>query len=197
MALIFAAESWHRIEDCLWSSATEIEGKTVLNGLYPDLKRFFVDVLGVKTLTLQMAYDKLENLGKSSASSVSGVKSTWAAFHSLLLQVDHKPDPARLLKRRLFPVRHPDGHVDLCSAASPFAIIDRKQHGILFSGKAMILDYSFEEVYQLQETIRWAGLHTRYTSAAVMEVSAVAGGVKTAVSNPDRSLHSKAHGLCR
>jgi hypothetical protein len=159
-----------------------------------------VDVLGVKTLTLQMVYGKLERLGGSnlpSISEISEVKSTWTAFHSLLSQADNKPDPAMLLKGRIFPVKYPDGHVDLCSATSPFVIIDRKQHGVLFSGKAMILDYSFEEVYQIQATIKWAGLDTRYTSVAVKEVSTIVGGSKTAVSNPDHDLKSKAHGLCR
>ncbi|KAI0129810.1 hypothetical protein BJ170DRAFT_593357 [Xylariales sp. AK1849] len=196
-ALIFAADSWHRIEDCLWSSATEIEGKVILNGLYPDLESLFVNVLGVRTLTLQMAFDKLERLGKSNVSLISEVKSTWIAFHSLLSQADIKPDSAPLLRGRLFPVKYPDGHANLCSATSPFAIIDRKQHGILFSGKVMTLDYSFEEVYQIQATIKWAGLDTRYTSVTVKDVSAIVGGNKTSVSNPERDLKPKTHGLCR
>ncbi|KAK9413585.1 putative Protein NO VEIN C-terminal domain-containing protein [Seiridium unicorne] len=195
--LIFAAESWHVIEDCLWSSATEIEGKVILNALYPDLESLFVEVLGVKTLTLQMAYDKLENLGKSNVALVSEIKSTWNAFNSLLSQAGSEPDPGPLLKERIFPVKYPNGHIGLCSGASPFAIIDRKQHGSLFSGKAMILDYTFEEVHQLQATIKWAGLNTRYTSVAAKEVSAIVGRTKTAVSNPDCNLKSKAHGLCR
>ncbi|ETS73697.1 hypothetical protein PFICI_14643 [Pestalotiopsis fici W106-1] len=192
-AFIFAADSWHKIEDCLWSSATDIEGKVILNDIYPDLAGLFVKELGVTTLTLQMAYDKLKKLGASDKPPISEVKSTWAAFHSLLSQTDKKPDPTPLLKRRLFPVKHASGHVELCCGTSPFAIIDRRPHGLLFAGKASLLDHSFEEVYQLRSTLKWAGLDTRYTSVAAKEVSAIIGGSETTLSDPHRDIGPRAH----
>lgn len=51
--------AWYKPSDCLWSSTTVISGKFVLNGVYKGLKGFFVDTLGVLTITAVMVYEKL------------------------------------------------------------------------------------------------------------------------------------------
>lgn len=182
--LIYVSGSWHTTRTCLWSSATDIDGRASLSQTYQELERFFVQILGVETLTLQMVYDQLKQLGESRTSSVLQVKKAWSAFNSLLPRADKRLDPTPLLKSCLFPVKYPDGHVELCSTSSSFAIIDRKSHGQLFSGKAQLLDYTFDEFHQFHQTLEWAGLNTRYLSVCVKEVSAVV----EALGHPSRLL---------
>lgn len=63
---------WYKISECLWSSTTDIRGKVTLNDHYEDLKDFFIDTLGVNTLTLRMVYDEL--LETSSESAIDETK---------------------------------------------------------------------------------------------------------------------------
>jgi len=44
---------WYKISQCLWSSTAKARGRVTIKDLYDDhLETFFVDVLGVKSLTL-------------------------------------------------------------------------------------------------------------------------------------------------
>ncbi|KAI1859883.1 uncharacterized protein JN550_011802 [Neoarthrinium moseri] len=196
-SLIFASKSWHTTDDCLWSTATNIDGKTSLNENYPDLEKFFTSVLGVKTLTAQMVYEKLILMGESGGSSIGHVKDTWKIFNSLLSQTGNKPDPTPILEARLFPVEHPDGQVDLCTVSTPFALKDQKIFVRYFSGKANFLNFDFEETLELQETFEWAGLNVRSLKISVNEVSRMMTASQLPISSSDRDLAPKAHGLCR
>ncbi|KAJ8127962.1 hypothetical protein O1611_g5675 [Lasiodiplodia mahajangana] len=62
---INGSSCWHTVSQCIWSSATQIQGRVPLNEAYPDLKEFFVDLLGVATLTLEMTHDELILKGSS------------------------------------------------------------------------------------------------------------------------------------
>ncbi|KAK3315550.1 hypothetical protein B0H66DRAFT_628718 [Apodospora peruviana] len=65
--LVFVAStgdtSWIKPSECLWSTGTEIRGKTNLATQYgPELKDFFLDMLGVTILNLSMVFDELMSL---------------------------------------------------------------------------------------------------------------------------------------
>jgi hypothetical protein len=111
---------WYKISDCLWSSTTDIHGKVTLNNHYNDLKDFFIDTLGVNTLTLQMVYNEL--LETSLESIINKTKSKIWSLNALLQTEGDDFDPDLLLERSVFPIVYLDGTKRLTSTATEFAI---------------------------------------------------------------------------
>ncbi|GLA20578.1 hypothetical protein AnigIFM62618_009153 [Aspergillus niger] len=196
--LIYVAPNWYTTPECLWSTATSIPGRTALNDHYQDLKEFFVDLLGVQTLTLEMVVEKLRDQGRTGSSSVDEVKSTIWTLNSLLQseQASIVP-PDQVLDSAVFPVRFPQGGVQLQTSASTFAIADRKHLLSHFSPKAKLLDFEVDEVPRLEPFLQWTGLKDRYLSSCIKEITMVGGDDARPLSNPGRDIRRKAHGLLR
>ncbi|EHA18945.1 hypothetical protein ASPNIDRAFT_187731 [Aspergillus niger ATCC 1015] len=196
--LIYVASNWYTTPECLWSTATSIPGRTALNDHYQDLKEFFVDSLGVQTLTLQMVVEKLRDQGRAGSTSVDDVKSTIWTLNSLLQteQTDIVP-PEQVLDCAVFPVRFPQGGVQLQTSASAFAIADRKHLLSHFSPKAKLFDFEVDEVPRLEPFLQWTGLKDRYLSSCIKEITMVGGDDARPLSNPGRDICRKAHGLLR
>lgn len=191
------AHSWYKVSQCLWSSATQIRGMITLNDHYGSMNGFFVDFLGVATLTLQMVYEELMEKGASDRTTIPQVKETIWAFNSLLAAERELPNPEPILNGQLFPVKYPKGSTRLRSAKVAFAIVDRKPLEDAFRDKAKFLDFSLDEVRQLKPFLQWAGLEDRYLSATTKEVSALEGGSQGPISSPERDIKKKAHALFR
>ncbi|OCL02139.1 hypothetical protein AOQ84DRAFT_424260 [Glonium stellatum] len=187
---------WFKVSQCLWSTATQIRGMTALNDHYGALKDLFVDFLGVRTLNLQMVFDKLKEQG-AGQSSVEEVKKTIWLLNSLLQSERRHPSPKPILESRVFPVRHPGGSVRLLASAAAFVIADRKHLHDLFSGEAKFLDFSTNDIPRLEPFFKWAGLESRYLSCSVREISTLCGDPDRPISHPDRDISRKAHGLLR
>ncbi|KAL2822753.1 hypothetical protein BDW59DRAFT_173698 [Aspergillus cavernicola] len=188
--------NWHSPSKCLWSSATDIQGMVTLNDIYEDLPRFFIKLLGVQTLTLEIIYDKLVNQGRG-GSCITEVKQTIWILNSYLQEVEELPDPEDVISNKVFPVKYSDGTVELCSFAVDFAIADRKHLADLFLGKAKFLDFEINDIAQLEPFLCWAGLKSRYLSASVKEISALSGDSHRSLTSTDRDISRKAHGLLR
>lgn len=186
---------WYKISECLWSSTTDIRGKVTLNDHYEDLKDFFIDTLGVNTLTLRMVYDEL--LETSSESAIDETKSKIWSLNALLLTDGDYVDPDLLLERSVFPVVYPDGTKGLTSAATEFAIPDREHLASQFRGKIKILDFSLEEVRRLKGFFEWTNLTHRYLSASIKELTSFSGEATQLISAPHRDLRRKAHAILR
>jgi hypothetical protein len=155
-----------------------------------------VNFLGVGTLTLQMVFDKLKEQG-AGQSSVEEVKESISVLNSFLQSEKKPPSPKRLLERRVFPVRYPNGGVELCTSETAFSIADRKHLQDLFSNMAKFLDFGTNDVPPLEPFFKWAGLENRYLSRSVKEISTLCGAPDRAISNPDRDIRRRAHGLLR
>lgn len=190
------ASGWFKVSQCLWSTATQIRGMIALNNHYDTLKDFFVNFLGVKTLDLQMVFDKLKEQG-AGQSSIEEVKGTIWVLNSLLQSEKKHPSPKAILESSIFPIRYPDGSVGLRTSATAFAIADRKHLYDLFSNQAKFLDFSMNDIPRLECFLKWAGLENRYLSRSVKEISTLRGGLDKPISHPDRDVSRKAHGLLR
>ncbi|KAL5362015.1 hypothetical protein BJX96DRAFT_153271 [Aspergillus floccosus] len=186
---------WYKISECLWSSTTDIRGKVTLNDHYEDLKDFFIDTLGVNTLTLQMVYDEL--LETSSESTVDETKSKIWSLNALLQTEGDCVDPDLLLERSVFPVVYPDGTKGLTSAATEFAIPDQEHLASQFRGRIKMLDFSPEEVRRLRGFFEWTNLTHRYLSASIKELTSFSGEATQIISTPHRDLKRKAHAILR
>ncbi|GAB1207249.1 hypothetical protein APSETT445_005962 [Aspergillus pseudonomiae] len=186
---------WYKISECLWSSTTDIRGKVTLNDHYEDLKDFFIDTLGVNTLTLEMVYDELLETG--SESTIDETKSKIWSLNALLQTEGYYANPDPLLERVVFPVIYPDGTKGLTSAATEFAIPDREHLASQFRGRIKMLDYSLEEVRRLKSFFEWTNLTHRYLSASVKELTSFSGDTAQLISTPRRDLRRKAHAILR
>ncbi|KAL2828008.1 hypothetical protein BDW59DRAFT_178954 [Aspergillus cavernicola] len=187
---------WYKPSQCLWSTVTDIKGMAALNDVYEEVSDFFIELLVVRNLTLQMVHDKLVNQGREQASTEE-VKQTIWLLNSYMQNESNIPDPRQVVKAKVFPVQYPTGSVKLCSCAEDFAIADRKQLSDWFSGKAKFLDFNVNEITRLERFLQWVGLDRRYLSSSVKEISALRGDSYKTLTLPDRNIVRKAHGLLR
>ncbi|KAK7403350.1 hypothetical protein QQX98_010871 [Neonectria punicea] len=173
--LIYAEGTWLKVQQCLWSSETRIQGKTTLVDEYEDLQEFFVDFLRVDTLNLQIVYDELVHLGRLSSASVAQVMQQIQSFSGLLSDVNSYPEikPEPLRKAKIFPVKIPGAEVALFTAEATFTIVDRVVLGEYFAGRVKTLDFDLHEVREFAPFLEWLGLDSRYLSRSVREVSTV------------------------
>ncbi|KAJ5982538.1 hypothetical protein N7451_012638 [Penicillium sp. IBT 35674x] len=186
---------WYKSSECLWSSTTEIRGMVTIQEDYEELKEFFIDTLGVQTLTLQMAYDDL--LESSSQVTMDEVISKIWCLNALLSTDDTYVDPRPLLQKPIFPVLFPNGSSALCSADTRFAIPDREHLASRFRGKIKLLDFTQEEVRSLRPFFDWANLSHCYLSASVRELTSISGDTMPFISSPTRNIRHKAHAILR
>lgn len=169
--MIFAVKQgvarWHRVSACLWSSTTDIKGKVTLNDDYEDLEEFFLDDLGVRTLTLQMVYDEL--LQTQPEAPIDDVKTALRSLNALLKTENDRPDPRPLAKKSIFPVRYANGQTALRTADTDFALNDNDSLAEKFQGQIQLLDFSREEILRLKPLLQWVGLANRYLSCVIRE----------------------------
>lgn len=189
---------WHKSSDCLWKTATPIPGKTPINndGDYEELESFFQDVVGVQKVTLGMLYDKLSNPRLDI--SLDELKGDLLELSALLAQEDRDSvDISRMCQNRIFPVRRPDREIVLLTGDEHFAIIDRAPLAASFRDKALLLDFTLEQVRGLEYFIRWAGLDDRYLSVSVREIAVPDRTSLRPISEPERQIRKKAGALLR
>ncbi|KAL2690097.1 hypothetical protein Neosp_004165 [[Neocosmospora] mangrovei] len=188
---------WYPVAECLWASKWDLPRWAILEPIYKDLRDFFVNFLGVKTLSLQLVYNELDYLGSSSYTTRAQIEPNIWLLNSYLSAGSQPSDAKMLLDRKIFPVRYPDGHVQLETAMVEFAIVDRAQLGDIFKPRAKTLNFDLDQVRMLEPTLRWLGLRERYLSEVVREVSRVQGASKEPLSTPERSFKPRAHALYR
>lgn len=107
----------------------------------------------------------------------------------------YAPALDRLKGAPVIPVEGTDGLTRLVKATDAFAIVDRVHYMILFAHKIPVMDYSIEEVHELQSFISALGLEGRYMSQLVQELSMV-NGASNHVALSDR-FKGKAYSIFR
>ena len=191
--------SWVKASQCIFwrTTAAKIDRKIALSdNHYYTLEDFFVGFLGIQTLNLQMVFDKLKEQG-AGQSSVEEVKETiWMLNSFLRIETEH-PSPEPIIESRIFPVRNPNGEVELATSAMAFTIPDRKRLYDLFSNEAKFFDFSLNDISRLEPFLKWAGLENRYLSCSIKEISTLCGDSERRISDPDRDIGQKSHGLLR
>lgn len=187
---------WYRPSECLWSPVTDIKGMIALNDAYEDLVDFFTELIGVRTLTLQMVHDKLVEQG-SGGLPAAEVKQTIWLFNSYMQKESDLPAPREVLTAKVFPVRYPTGSVELCSSAVNFSVADRRHLFDSFSQKAKLLDFNVNDIARLEPFLQWTGLDRRYLSTSIKEISTVWGDSHTFLTSSCRNIARKAYGLLR
>ncbi|KAH8124644.1 hypothetical protein LI328DRAFT_166990 [Trichoderma asperelloides] len=179
---------WCKISDCLWSSPIEIHSD------YEDLEDFFVGMLGVTSITVQMLYDELKQ--PSSQRDINDVKVAILSLSSLLQTSTVPLDPQPILDNAIFPVRSCNGEVALRSAKVDFAIPDRDYLSDMFKEKIAMLDLDLENIHRLKPFFEWTKLQGRYLSSCVVEGTSVSEKGRP-ISAKHRDLKRKAYYFLR
>lgn len=191
--------SWRKPSECLWSNTTRIEGRIAINDQYKEFRDFFVDTLHVKPVDLNMIHNELKSLSSKENVDIGEFKLLIKTFNSHLESADTAPAATEIYKKRVFPVRYPDGQTKLVPAMdlNNAVIIDREGPYAEFKDLVNTLDFSHQEVCRLRPFIKWAKLEDRYISRCVVEESRTEGGRELPISSPERDVRMKSHGLLR
>lgn len=152
-------------------------------------------MLNVQRLTFQMVYDELLQLDP--ATPVKKAKELIWAMNTVLGTKKVAPNPEKLLKRQILPVRFPNGDVRLVSIETDFAVVDRRPLELLFQDKLNLLDFSRDEIRRLRRFLFWAKLKDRFLSSIATETSFVDDTSTYPLSDSSREIRKKAHALTR
>jgi hypothetical protein len=188
---------WHKVSQCVWSSAAALRGKVSLNDDYEDLEELFVGLLGVKLVDLKMAVDELKEAGSRERTSVAEVKESIWTVNSLIPSSANCPNPGAIARNRIFPVKHPNGAVTCASITTEFFVTDREPLRECFETVVKLLDFTLEDVVKLGPFLDWVRLGDRYLSHRVKEIASFHGGEATPILNPNRQIKNRAHALLR
>lgn len=199
-ALIYAPSengpAWHKTSQCVWSSAARVRGRVSLNDDYGDLENLFVNRLGVKRVNLEMAIDELKEVGSKASASAGELRESIWTVNSLLAETTEPPESKTILKLRIFPVRYPSGSINLASINTSFFVADREHLEKSFGAKVRLLDFTLNDVVQLEPFMKWTGLGKLSLSNCVKEMTSQKGPAYV-VSNPDRQVRKRAYAILR
>ncbi|KAF5666653.1 hypothetical protein FHETE_6152 [Fusarium heterosporum] len=185
--LIFAKKQgsmgWFKISDCVWSTAVKIHSKANLAESYGELKKLFVDKLGVESSLLRITYDELK---QSPQCSVKEIKDTIELFNSYLSTRASTLDPEPLKKAKIFPVKYLNGTVALESLDVDFIIRDEFRCSDKFQGRLNLLDFGDRETRRLKPLFGWLQIQDRYSSRRIEELTSIPNDVKSIMSSETR-----------
>ena len=188
---VLPQKKWYSTSACLWAKATRIAQTVAIATEYAELQDFF-EGLGVKVPNIDTFIQEFKALAHGKRATIGEVK-------HLMLEINcREPKEGALEELKLLdilPVEEADDTVTLRSTRYNFSIVDRREYGNAFKGKAPILHFTMEEVHEMQPFLSALGLQGRYMSRIVEEKSMVEGGER----DPDLSykFRQKASALFR
>ncbi|RBR21176.1 hypothetical protein FVER53590_13968 [Fusarium verticillioides] len=97
---------WHTSTEVLWSNNTDLCGMGTLDETYGSLRDFFVDKLGIESLSLRILYDRLI---KSPKCEPQQMKEAIFILNDFLWSESAFLDPQPIRDAEIFPIKSPDG----------------------------------------------------------------------------------------
>ncbi|EPE32824.1 ATPase of HSP90 chaperone/DNA topoisomerase II/histidine kinase [Glarea lozoyensis ATCC 20868] len=158
-----SADQWYPPSQCLWSSPLPIPDMVVIGSEYPDtLKDFFLMRLKISPASLPTLIEALVARSRN-GSSLADIKQTIKAINRM------KPTWKDLQVLRAYgflPIRRhsEDGNVTLGNLFETFAVIDNTKISAIFNDHVDMLDFSLEEVLELEPFLHGLGLKSKYLS---------------------------------
>lgn len=161
-------DAWCEPSECVWSAFPITQRKYGIRQLYPDLKEFFVDGLGVYTPGVGDCVYEIEL-----AASVGDLNSGQV---SVLIQELSGLNPTskelqRLELTRFLPVRDWGPYASYVTVHDEFVIVDDVRFGV--SSGVPVLSMTREEVCRSRAFIAAMGLASRYVSRQLIEETQV------------------------
>ena len=170
--LVYAQTGWIKPSQAVWNCTVPIAGWRPIGEMYPGLKDFFLNTVGVRTMdikfllqqlirisTLRNGPDREEVKGiMMNAGQIIATKSDLASVGEELL--------LRLSECCYLPVTRTTGNGFVKKDAN-FFIVDHERFGNAFKGKVDLLDFTYEELTSLHPFFHTLDLGNRYLSAHV------------------------------
>jgi hypothetical protein len=169
---VLPQKKWYSTSSCLWAEATRIAQTVAIATQYAKLQDFFQE-LGVKVPNIATFVQELKALAHGERATIGEVK-------HLMFEINRREPKEGVLEElkslNILPVKRANGTVALRNTGYNFSIVDRREYGDAFEGKAPILHFTMEEVHEMQPFLSALGLQDRYMSRIVEEKSMVEGG---------------------
>jgi hypothetical protein len=148
----------------------EIGNHVPIAAMYPGLKDFFVNVLGVSTVTDVFMMKQLAAAADNPFKKVDEIKRLMLSASELLnvnSQSSQFGTSMEILQQsKYLPCKSPSGHM-FRSLKETFFIVDNKYYAEKFSGKLVMLDFTYEQLIFLHELFRILRLDDRYLARHV------------------------------
>jgi hypothetical protein len=168
----------------------EIGNHVPIAAMYPELEEFFVNVLGVSTVTDVFMMKQLAAAAAKPSKDADEIKRLMLSA-SELLNVNSQSSQfgtsmETLRQSKYLPCKSPSGHM-FRSLEETFFIVDNKYYAEKFSGKLVLLDFTYEQLIFLHELFRILRLDDRYLARHVRhETSAETSTVDNALTHQFR-----------
>ncbi|KAF1808780.1 hypothetical protein P152DRAFT_452583 [Eremomyces bilateralis CBS 781.70] len=188
----FQDQTWHSPSTCVWANDTaRLPQKFSVATEYFAQKPFFRAVLGIEEPKLPLYIQSLKQEASESPSSDS-IKQL---IRNICQFGPTASDLTILFDSKCFPVRLPDGTLAWMNGKEDFAIVDRQEYETLFRGQLKTLDFSKEEVHEMEVFLIGLGLQKRYLSGTVAaETTASRSSIDHSMTT---ELRRKAYAICR
>ncbi|KAF1811585.1 hypothetical protein P152DRAFT_60560 [Eremomyces bilateralis CBS 781.70] len=160
----FQNQAWYSPSSCIWAIGTmRLPEKFSVATEYSNQEFFFRIVLDVEepNLALYIEALKWDAAGAPNRDSMKQLMRNVSQFSPT------SSDLASLIDSKCFPVRYSHGALAWVSSRTDFAIIDREEYETLFRRHLTTLDFSKEEVHELEAFLVGFGLRVRYLSTTV------------------------------
>ena len=166
-------KNWYATTSCIWNDPVNVPGRPPIQSVYPRLKAFFVDRLGVETVRVELLVDQILRFSKRDIPDIGSIKENMRVLSMMLVTEDNlvgltsSPRWKRLQEARFFPVRNVDGEVQLASISDEFFVMDNKRFEDAFQGRLKMLDFSVEDLMTMDTIFRALSITSRYISGQV------------------------------
>ncbi|KAF5574216.1 hypothetical protein FPANT_11894 [Fusarium pseudoanthophilum] len=152
---------WQTQLTCIWSPLMKIRNLAELSRLYPDLKDFFVGLLGVEEATEKTVLSRM-----SDDTPEFEMRDLFSLLNCLIKtsQISIKPD--EILPRRVFLGKR-NGKNHRFVGTEEFFIPDDQEFATTFKDDLPLLDVTAEEIAILNPLFTWLGFQDRYLSNRV------------------------------
>jgi len=164
------SNKWLTPSSCIWHMTIKIGNHVPIAAMYPKLEEFFVNVLGVSTVTDVFMMEQLAAAADKPSKNANEIK-TLMLSASELLDVNSKSSQfgtsMEILQRsKYLPCKSPSGYM-FRSLEETFFIVDNKYYAEKFSDKLVMLDFTYEQLIFLHELFRILRLDDHYLARHV------------------------------
>jgi hypothetical protein len=175
--LIYASSesAWFAPSQCLWNSPVPIQGKAIIVNAYQDeLKPFLVERLNIAPAVLSTVVEGLCSLARGNPSLIKVKEMIWAINN----MDPRQGDLELMMECSILPVREgqPGSEsVTFRNCHDSFVVTDRVKLGEVFRGQIGFLDFSLEEVRQLNPFLQALKLDKKFLSLVCKKKTACTG----------------------
>jgi hypothetical protein len=164
----------------------EIGNHVPIAAIYPELKEFFINVLGVSAVTGVFMMKQLAAAAAKPSKNADEIRRLMLSTSGLLdvnSQSSQFGTSMETLRQSVYlPCKLPSGQDMFRSLEETFFIVDNKYYAEKFSGKLILLDFTYEQLILLHELFRILRLDDRYLARHVRrETSAETSTVDNAL----------------